>query len=193
MILAPFDELNVIREKLEKERAKWDPLTKPPQGLVQDTVDDLMYLLILAYVFGKDHACEDLKMKVDVDEKKMQEAIYEKIDGEDWVARVQKHMEHFDVDMVMVVAETEMNRDFNQGGMDSAALIEKKAGRSVKKTWWTMGDDKVRETHAPLDGVKLDLGDRFYTIDGDSALAPGNFTLPSNNVNCRCTLAFSYG
>ena len=192
MTLAPYDELNVIREKLENERAKWDPMTKPDKALVQDTVDDLLYLLVLAYVFGKDQACEDLYETVEVDEQKMQAAIYEKIEGEDWVDRVVKHMEHFDVGMVLNVAETEMTRDFNQGGMDSAALIGKKTGRSIKKTWNTMEDEKVRETHWPLESVKLDLGEKFNTFDGDSAIAPGKFSKASNNVNCRCWLTFSY-
>lgn len=197
MILAPFDELDVLRDKLNEQRLKWNPETKPDAGMVKDVIDDLTYLLVLAYVFGKDHACEDLDYKLDIDERQFQDEMYKtlylEIDGEDWVKRTTKHMETFDVEAVMNVAETEMNRDFNQAGINTATLIGKKAGRSVMKTWNTMADDRVRDTHSYLESVTEPLDRAFFTYDGDSAMAPGGFTLPQNNCGCRCWLTYSFG
>ncbi len=83
-------------------------------------------------------------------------------------------------------AETETHRDANTAALETA----KKAG-AKNKTWVTMLDDKVRETHAYLEGMTVPIGDDFYTYDGDHAPAPGLFDLAENNVNCRCELVFS--
>jgi hypothetical protein len=59
------------------------------------------------------------------------------------------------------------------------------------KTWVTMMDDRVRDTHDYLEGETVGIGEDFYTYDGDHASAPGLFELAENNVNCRCELLFS--
>ena len=64
-------------------------------------------------------------------------------------------------------------------------------GRDVYKTWQTMQDDRVRETHDYLEGMTIPLKEKFKTLDMDEADAPGGFTLPENNVNCRCWLSYS--
>lgn len=60
----------------------------------------------------------------------------------------------------------------------------------VEKVWATMEDERVRETHSFLDGVGVPLDTLFFTIDGDSARYPGDFTKAENNTNCRCTLTY---
>jgi hypothetical protein len=55
-----------------------------------------------------------------------------------------------------------------------------------------MDDDRVRDTHMFLEGVEVPMGERFYTFDGDSAMIPGDFALPENNINCRCTLSYTF-
>jgi hypothetical protein len=59
--------------------------------------------------------------------------------------------------------------------------------RGVRKQWVTAGDERVRDPHQWLDGVIVPLDEKFY-VDGDSAMAPGGFSLPELNVNCRCEL-----
>ena len=91
-----------------------------------------------------------------------------------------------DKDKLLVMVEAEANRCFNEGVM--------KAGEGEKglmKTWETVGDDKVRDTHDFLEGVTIPFDEEFVTIGGDSALAPGGFSEPGNNVNCRCWLTLS--
>jgi hypothetical protein len=51
-----------------------------------------------------------------------------------------------------------------------------------------MQDDRVRDTHDYLEGMVVPFSSRFYTYDGDSADYPGGFTLPENNIGCRCVV-----
>lgn len=85
---------------------------------------------------------------------------------------------------IIRIADTESLRVFNQSIVDSAD----KSGKKYTKTWVTMKDDKVRDTHWYLEGSTVNKGERFYTFDNDSASFPGDFVLPQNNCNCRCTL-----
>jgi hypothetical protein len=52
-------------------------------------------------------------------------------------------------------------------------------------------DDRVRDTHDPLEGVTVDWDEEFYTWDNDHAPYPGAFEKPENSVNCRCWLTYS--
>ena len=192
MIVAPFDELNILQDTLERWRADWDPAKKPDAKLVQGVVDEVEYLLILAYVFGKDATNEALGVDIDVNETQMKDALFKKIEDKEFVDRIAEHMEHFDVPLVMRVAETEMTRDFNAGGMNTAVAAQKQTGRETEKTWHTMMDDRVRDTHDYLEGTTVGLKERFYTYDGDSAMHPGDFSKSSNNVGCRCILSYRW-
>lgn len=80
--------------------------------------------------------------------------------------------------------ESEGNRCFNMG------MLEAGKGENVLKTWETMMDDKVRDTHWYLEGMEIPIDEEFITFDGDSALAPGGFENPALNANCRCFLTF---
>lgn len=89
-------------------------------------------------------------------------------------------------DAIIRILETEMHRDANEAALETA----RHAGAKTK-TWQTMMDDKVRETHDYLLGVTVGIEDDFITFDGDKAQAPGLFELPENNINCRCELEFA--
>ena len=99
--------------------------------------------------------------------------------------RVEEQFNNGSVEGLLRIIETEAHRDYNTGVQNSA---EKSGVKGIRKRWKTMLDPKVRETHSYLEGMTVDLNDRFYTFDGDSALVPGGFTLPDNNVNCRCVI-----
>ena len=93
-----------------------------------------------------------------------------------------------DKEKLKVMIEAEANRCFNTGVM--------KAGEGTVgfvKTWETMGDERVRLSHEYLEGTTIPLEDEFITIGGDSALAPGMFKDPENNVNCRCWVTLKQG
>ena len=78
---------------------------------------------------------------------------------------------------------------YNTGAYDVASEMEKQ-GYTMSKVWVTMGDEKVRSTHEYIDGMAVPLDEAFFTYDGDSAMFPGGFADPSNNVNCRCWLEY---
>lgn len=82
------------------------------------------------------------------------------------------------------MVEAESNRMWNTGLMDAG---EGESG--LYKTWETMMDDKVRDSHEFLEQVTIPYEEEFVTIGGDSALAPGMFSEAGNNVNCRCFLS----
>lgn len=193
MNLAPYDELNRIREFLEKRRADWNPERRPGTGVVRECIDEIIDLLIMAYVYGRQDAMETLNYTVPASAEtatEVQRALFTEIAGETFEDRINSYMEHFDVESIIRVVESEITRDYAAGGRDTAEAVER-AGVPVKKTWNTVGDEKVRDTHVPLHGITLDLEDAFVTWDGDSAQAPGGFSLPENNCGCRCWITYT--
>ena len=80
--------------------------------------------------------------------------------------------------------EAEANRCFNSGVIEAVRGV-----KGVMKTWETMGDERVRETHEYLEGMTIPFDEEFVTIGGDSAMAPGMFSDAENNVNCRCWIS----
>jgi hypothetical protein len=111
----------------------------------------------------------------------------ERISGKTWRERVEEYFANGgSVDDLIRIAETETHRDANESALNTA----RRAGAKTK-TWVTMADEKVRDTHQYLELMTVDIDEDFYTYDGDHASAPGMFELAQNNVNCRCELLFS--
>jgi SPP1 gp7 family putative phage head morphogenesis protein len=110
-----------------------------------------------------------------------------KVAGKTWRERVEDYFSNGGTGAdIARIADTEMHRIANTAALDTA----KRAG-ARNKTWITMLDDRVRDTHDYLEGQTVSIDDDFYTYDGDHASAPGLFSFASNNVNCRCELLFS--
>ena len=151
-----------------------------------EVVDEIFDLLILAYMKGNEAANFDLSSDYEIVTDALQDAIYRKTAGKDFAERVREHIDNNDpISDIMRVADTEMHRVYN------TALFDVAETSGAYKTWVTMLDERVRETHQYLEGVTVAWNERFYTIDGDSALYPGNFTLAENCVNCRCDIVLS--
>jgi hypothetical protein len=189
-MILPFDELNVVRSGLEelsieagstKENVK--PLNK------DDCIDLVLDALIVAYVYGVETANQSLGTAIPTLEGEMRSAIEKKIAGKDFRERVSEYAAAGDIASIMRVADTDMTRIFNEAGMNTARAVSS-GGRPVTKTWRTMEDDRVRDTHEYLQGMTVPLEARFYTYDGDSAMYPGDFGNADNNCNCRCLLEF---
>lgn len=176
-----FDELNVLVRGTDADRAVdvvETLLVAAYQRGAEDTEDELDHLMDIKFVFD-DFA----------------KAVNKKIDGKDFRERVEQYISsdgNIDVDAITKVAETEYHRVYQQACIDTAQRIADETGRNVVKTWVTVKDNKVRLTHEVLEGVNKPLNEKFYTIDGDSALFPGDFNNPDNVVNCRCFLEFEY-
>lgn len=183
--LLPIDELNVFKEYLTKvfngEIEIEDPLE------IIDTLEDL---LVMAYVYGDYAANEDLGTDIKPDVDLMEKSLNKKIADKTWKDRVYEYLEQEEaINEIMRVADTECHRIYNEALFDTAII----SGLPVNKRWVTMMDNLVRETHDYLEGVSVRLDERFYTLDGDSALCPGGFDRPDNNVNCRCEMVLEHG
>ena len=110
-----------------------------------------------------------------------------KVAGKTWRERVEDYFSNGGTGADLArIADTEMHRIANTAALKTA----QRAGAKTK-TWATMLDDRVRETHDYLEGMTVGIDEDFYTYDGDHAPAPGGFALAENNVNCRCELVFS--
>lgn len=72
-------------------------------------------------------------------------------------------------------------------------LVEaEEMGIEVKKQWIATHDQRVRDTHAYLDGQIVGV-DEPFTVDGMKIDYPGDPLAPPELVyNCRCTLAYIY-
>ena len=144
--------------------------------------DSLLDLLIMAYVYGTKDVARSLNEEIKPDTDKMYNSVYKNIAGETWVKRIRDAQTEGELERIFV---TEAHRCFSDGQWDSAD------GRANYKTWITMGDDKVRDTHWYLEGLTVGINDYFYTLDGDRALRPYGFEYAENNIQCRCTLEYT--
>ena len=174
-----FDELNNIVDEAISNVTPFNIQSEESEDTEdkEETIDWILDVLILSYVFGYYDGNMYLKLDKEPDTAKMEEAIYTKIAGEDWTERIRNGSD------VATVLSTESMRVYN------TALLDYGASEDVYKTWHTMRDDVVRDTHFYLDGKTVPLQEEFYTYDNDHAMIPGGFILPENNVNCRCRIS----
>ena len=184
--ILPFDELNAFIERLRTRYADGQ-LPQGNKAEEEDIIDELLDLFLLAYAMGNSVTNENLSSGWMPPVDEVMEVVDAKVAGKTWRERVEDYFANGgSVDDLVRIAETETHRDANTAALDAA----KRAG-ARNKTWVTMMDDRVRETHDYLEGMTVSIDDDFYTYDGDHASAPGLFTLPQNNVSCRCELLFS--
>lgn len=180
--LTALDELNVIMLEIY--------YSADPQERVKKVQDELFSILVEAYLLGIDHASEMMETLLVVDQEQMQKAVYREIKGETFADRAEEHVKKGDVAALQTLAESEYHRVYNTAVNDGITEYVRETGAVVEKVWVTVGDERVRDTHRDLHGVSVPIRDRFYTNDGDSALFPGGFGKPENNVNCRCWLEY---
>ena len=128
---------------------------------------------------------KDYDELTDSQKKEADKAIYKKFDNKDFQDRVRQYAEMGNVNDIIRVVETDGNRVYNTGGLNGAK------GHFKYKTWNTMQDDRVRDTHDYLEGITVPIEDKFVTYDGDEADEPCGFTKVENNARCRCWLEFS--
>ena len=188
--ILPFDKLNSLVDRL---RAMFPSgkLVNADGNLViedeDDVIDEMLDLFLLAYAMGNSVTNENLSSNWMPPVDEVMKTVDAKVAGKTWRERVKEYFASGgSVDDLVRIAETETHRDANTAALDTA----RKAG-AKSKTWMTMMDDKVRDTHDYLLGQTVGIDEDFYTYDGDHAAAPGLFELASNNVNCRCELLFS--
>lgn len=180
----PFDELNALEAYISASLKAYNNGIITEKEAEDDIIDELLDLYLLAYENGSRYAAEVLGEDIPIDEAELEASVYEKVAGEDFVARVREYVGNGTVADIIRVADTDNTRIYNEAIVNTA----KKSNQTVYKQWNTMLDDRVRDTHSYLEGNIVPLNRAFYTYDGDSAMYPCGFTLASNNVNCRCVV-----
>lgn len=181
--ILPFDELNAFTVSI-RERYADGILVKEDE---EDIIDEMLDLFLLSYAQGTEVTNENLGYDFSPTAGDVSKTVNKRVAGKTWRERVKKYFSNGGtVDDIVRIAETEVHRDANTAALETA----KKAG-AKNKTWITMMDEKVRDTHQYLEGMTVGIDEDFWTYDNDHASAPGMFEFAENNVNCRCELLFS--
>ena len=199
----------------QKFIAKFDELEQIVAGFFEaeskdEAISEFEDVLIEAYLLGFQSAKEMLGFS-----DEMKPGIYSVLNyeyqGETIGSKFANYYDTKDIESIKRLLDSEYHRMYNKGLFNTAEeyrYTEMERGemaspyyaptpnsiapeKDVYKTWITMGDEKVRETHQFLEGVSVRLWERFYTMDADSALFPGDFALARNNCNCRCGIRLS--
>ena len=183
--LLNWDELNLLRESavdlVRNYRRNKD------RREVDRWCDYMEFVLCLIYAYGW-HDAEQIVGIVPFKDGLDDKTVNLEINGETYRERILTQLESDSLEGVLRIVDTEAHRDYNTAVLDAG----KKSGvKGLRKKWATMKDDRVRETHDYLEGTVVGIDDRFYTFDGDSALAPGGFSNPANNVRCRCWITLA--
>ena len=192
MNLMPFDELNTFQRMVTEYKTA--PLTNDERERLRDDIwDYIEYLLFEAYTYGNVQAMQDLgildKDPADlINPDVMEQTINEEIAGKTYKDRIREYLddESSTVEDFVRVAETDATRVYNAGVVDGGNAS---GVPGVRKQWITMDDDRVRSTHDYLADMVVPLDQDFYTYTGDHARAPGMFSDPAENCNCRCSIS----
>ena len=84
------------------------------------------------------------------------------------------------------IAQNEGARVRQSAIIDSMREAKKK-GADIVKQWSATLDGKTRPVHQELDGEWAEIEDDFK-YSGGKVFAPKQFGIPSEDINCRCTL-----
>ena len=183
--ILPMDELNRLDEEIRQRFG--DAQLTDRREEEEDIIDELLDLFLIAYAMGNSVTNENLSSNYQPSVDEVMSVVDATVAGETWRERVEGYFANGGTGADLArIADTEIHRIANTAALDTA----KRAG-ATSKTWATMLDDRVRETHDYLEGMTVGIDEDFYTYDGDHASAPGLFELAENNVNCRCELLFS--
>jgi hypothetical protein len=91
-----------------------------------------------------------------------------------------------------VIARTEALRSVHEG-KDAMFQQAIESGQleadNLIQEWNTARDERVRGSHAAMHGQTRRYGERFVSGDGHETLHPGGFGIPSEDIQCRCTVS----
>lgn len=181
MNILPIDELNVLETSLNARYAD----NKLTTDAIDTTIDEMLDLFLLAYASGVTAANNDLGTDNKPSTEDMERAVYAEVAGKTWQERVKEWSDNGGTPYDLArIAETDMTRIYNTAVLDTVKANGVES--TTFKRWNTMMDDRVRQDHQFLEGLTIPYDAKFYVPSGDSAYAPGLFSDPSENINCRC-------
>lgn len=188
--LMPFDEVNRLEDELILSTYEQDGVKRSRKDR-EECIDLVWDLLVLAYMNGFEAVAEEFGIDIDIlgIGGQMNEAIFKQFDGKDFRDRIGEYYDSGDYEAINRVIETDAHRVYNDAVQNAAdTVVVEKPDTVLYKRWNTMLDDRVRDTHDFLEGVRVPVTEKFYTSDGDSAMYPGDFENPANNCGCRCLI-----
>ena len=83
------------------------------------------------------------------------------------------------------IIRTESHRCRSQARQDSFE-DSLKQGSNLRKKWFSMSDERVRDGHAALNGTIVGIDEDFVSPLGGSGKSPGNMNNATDDINCRC-------
>ena len=93
------------------------------------------------------------------------------------------------------IVRTETGRVREAGHLAAAkdinsALDNGSTDYRMVKTWKSMKDGKVRDTHSPMNGITVAMDEYFILPSGVKTLAPKQSGVASEDINCRCFVKY---
>lgn len=192
LYIAKFDEINALAKTMYTDYVSG----KKDEKQIEEEFEDF---LLYAYSIGFEIGAEDIgldsetqsiyRQAANVNTSKVKEAMYRMFENRTDTDRLKDHLENDDGESsVERVLTTSWHRMANEGINGFGELY---GSNLLSKTWNSMKDDKVRDTHDYLDGMTVGFDEDFYTYNGDHAKYPGLFGVPEEDVNCRCLVQLS--
>lgn len=109
---------------------------------------------------------------------------------------VERYRQNYVAHRAEMIARTESLRSVHEGqNAMMAQAIEEGAvdPTKMKQTWITAHDDRVRDSHLPMDGQVKAIGEPFITGDGAYIRFPGDPEAGADEViGCRCVVAYQF-
>ena len=174
-MLTRNDELNVLRTDISALK-----------GSPAEIKDRILDFLILAYADGMHDVEQQLDSTATFDVNRMEEVIYQPIDGMTFDERVDQWIYLEDYEAITRLAENERERVYNTSAYDTATNLKARF-----KTWHCQMLPTSRDTHIYLNGMVKPMNEPFYTYNGNSAMHPGGFGVATEDINCRCYCTYS--
>lgn len=184
-MILPWDELNVIRSRVEKQKIEETAEDGGKKYDAERCIDIVYEYLEMAWTMGVDNVNEDLSTSFVPQDAEMRSAIYQKVADKDFAERIREWSEKGDLDAIMRVADTDAHRIVNRAAYETA----KKAGARYKT--WICAFHNSRDTHMALHGTTVGIDDYFVNYNGNKTLYPGAFGIPEEDCNCMCILRFT--
>lgn len=184
MTFFPWDDINSLGESAEEaqKQAKSGDFNR----VVDTFIDSVTELFEMDYFYGVQDISMQLGKSLEPDFGDMESAINQVIAGKDYKQRIREYMADGTPSDIARVISTDAHRIYNEAMYDQAT----KNG-ATKKTWHTMQDPKVRDSHDYLEGVTIPIDAEFYTEDGNHTYYPSQFGVADEDINCRCWLTYS--
>lgn len=179
----PIDELNALKSRIKKYFDATGIKSRKDAKRIEDAMLDFFLLTV---VFAVNDINLQFGTNIHPSAQEIQDTVYRPIHGATWVDRLFAwYMAGCAMEDIFTIIETEAHRVSNEIAYDTAI----KAGAKTK-TWQTMLDDRVRDTHSWLQGTTVPIDGYFYSYNGGQTLFPGQWGIPEEDINCRCELEF---